>query len=50
MRRVWVRLAAACDASLFEDILGKVSVARKKYVVSETLYLGVLGMLEVRQR
>ena len=44
LRRVWVRSAAACVAKSLEDILGKVSVARKKSVVSETLSFAVLGI------
>ena len=50
LRRVWVSSAAVYIAEYFEDILGKVSVSGLKYLVSETLYLAVLGMHDVRQR
>ena len=44
MRRAWVRSSAACVVESCGYILGKVSVARKKYVVSETISFAVLGM------
>ena len=44
LKRVWMRSVTACIAVSFEDILGKVSVSGLKYLVSETLYLAVLGM------
>ena len=50
LMRAWVSSSAACFAASFEDILGKVSVSGLKYLVSETLYLAVLGMHDVRQR
>ena len=50
LSRVWVRSEAACVAASFEEILVKVSVAGKKSLVSETLYLYVLGVYAVSQR
>ena len=50
LRIVWVISAAACVATLFDEIIGNISVARENYVVSETISLDVLGMQGVRQR
>ena len=44
LRRTWFRSMSACVSESLEDILGKVSVAGGKYVVSETLYFSVLVM------
>ena len=44
LRRTWVRSTSACVSESLEDSLGKVSVVRRKFVVSETLYFAVLGM------
>ena len=44
LRRAWVRYAAACFDSSFQDSIGKVSVSGEKSVVSETLSFAVLGM------
>ena len=44
LRRAWIRSAAACIATYFEDSLGKVSVYGENDVVSETLSFSVLGM------
>ena len=43
LRRSCFSSASACDAAFFEDSLVKVSVARGKYAVSETLYFAVFG-------
>ena len=43
LRRAWVRSAATCIAVSFEEILGKVTVSGVNSIVSETLYLAVLG-------
>ena len=44
LRRAWVMSAAACVAESLEDSLGKVSVAGGKSMVSDILFLAVLGM------
>ena len=44
LRSAWINSADACVATSCEDSLGKVSIAGKTYVVSDTLYYTVLGM------
>ena len=44
LRKMWLRSAAACVATSFDDILGNVRVAGKNFVALETLYLDVLGL------
>ena len=39
-----MRSAATCVAASFDDIIGNVSVSVKDSLLSETLYLSVLGM------
>ena len=43
LKRVWMRSVTACSAVSCEDLLGTGSVSGGNYVVSENLYLAVLG-------
>ena len=43
-RRAWVRSASACVSTSFDDILGNFRARGGNFVVSETLYLDILGL------
>ena len=47
LRKMWLRSAAACVATSFEEIIGSVSVAGGNSAVSENLSLAVLGVYDV---
>ena len=44
LRRAWVRSVAACVATYFENIIGKVSFSLGNFILSDTLSLAIFGV------